>query len=111
MNLLTRALYPFINRNSKLNINNKKLILKSIFHPTMFYAAPVWAQIAKCHIKKLQASENKLLKLIFNLSWYFATHRLHFLTKPELVENKLDTDYYKIFTDIVCIRNIIILMS
>ena len=48
----------------------------------MFYAAPVWAQIAKCHIKKFQVSQNKLLKLIFDL--------FHVLTKIELVENKLD---------------------
>lgn len=90
INVLTRILYPFINRNSKINIVNKKLIVKSIFHAVMFYAAPAWACIAKCHIKKLQVSQNKLLKLIFNLPWFFSTTRLHTLAGIELVDCKLE---------------------
>lgn len=85
INVLIRMLYPFINRNSRLNIVNKHIMLKTIFHGIMFYAAPVWAISAKCHIKKLQVSQNKLLKMIYNLPWHFSTNRLHELAHIELV--------------------------
>ena len=49
---------PLIGRKSFCNINNKKFILKSIFHPLIFYCTPVWATSAKCHLKKLQIAQN-----------------------------------------------------
>lgn len=89
VNILTRILYPFINRNSGLNISNKKLILKSIFHAIIFYAAPVWSTSANCHLQKLQIAQNKLLKLIYNLPWFFSTERLHSLAGIELVKDRI----------------------
>lgn len=86
---VTRLLYPLINRNSKLNIENKSLILKAVFHAMMFYAAPVWSTSAQCHTKKLQITQNKLLKMIHNLPWHHSTRRLHTLANVELVNNKI----------------------
>lgn len=88
-NILIRVLYPFINRNSFLNISNKKLILKSIFHAVIFYAAPVWVTSAKCHLGKLQVVQNKLLKLIYNLPRLYSTSRLHQLAELDLVVDRL----------------------
>lgn len=90
VNNLIRLLYPLINRNSKLNIENKTLIMKSIFHAIMFYAAPVWSTSAQCHIKKLQITQNKLLKMIHNLPWHHSTQRLHTLANVELVNTRLN---------------------
>lgn len=56
INNTTRILYPFINRKSSMNVENKLLILKVIFHAILFYGSPVWCSTAKCHIKKLQTS-------------------------------------------------------
>lgn len=97
VNILTRILYPFINRNSALSIENKRLIFKLIFHAVIFYAAPMWAKSATCHIKKLQIAQNKLLKLIYNLPWFFSTLRLHTISDIDLVVsrlNKLTTNFY-----------------
>lgn len=58
INELTRIMYSLINRNSKLSIENKKLILISVFHAIMFFAAPVWSSSAQCHIRKLQIAQN-----------------------------------------------------
>ena len=90
INTTTRVLYPFINRHSKLSLENKLLILKIIFHAFIFYGGPVWNDIAKCHINKLQISQNKLLKLIYNLPWHFSTRRLHEKDNIPYVENKLE---------------------
>lgn len=89
INKTTRVLYPFINRKSKLSCENKMIILKVIFHSIMFYGAPVWAKCAQCHINKLQVSQNKLLKMIFNLPWFYSTRRLHELSGMDTINHKL----------------------
>lgn len=89
-NILIRTLYPFINRTSALNIENKMLIFKLIFHGVLLYAAPFWATSANCHIKRLQTLQNKLLKLIFNLPRSYSTIRLHQIASVDLVAAKLD---------------------
>ena len=73
-----KALYPLLNRRSKLNIKNKKLLYKSCIRPIMTYACQVWyKKTARCHIKKLQIIQNKNLKIIHNLTWRFPTTTLH----------------------------------
>ena len=89
INKITRIMYPLINRNSELNIENKKLIIKSIFHPLMFYCTPVWSSSAYCHIKKLQVIQNKLLKMIYRLPWHYSTQRLHTISGFEPVKTKV----------------------
>lgn len=84
------ALYPLINRKSFLNISNKRIILKIIFHAIMFYEAPLWANSARCHIKNLQIAENKVLKMMYNLPWWYSTNSLHSLADVELVAVKLN---------------------
>lgn len=76
-NLFTRILYPFINRKSKLSLRNKIVIYKSIFRQILTFAAPIWYNCAKTHISKLQISQNKLLKMIHNLPFFYSTIRLH----------------------------------
>lgn len=89
INKVTRILYPLINRKSDLSIDNKKLIIKAIFHPIMFYCTPVWSTSANCHTKKLQVAQNKLLKMIFRLPWHYSTQRLHTLAGFPTVNVKL----------------------
>lgn len=55
----------------------------------MFYGAPAWNDIANCHIKKLQISQNKLLKMIYNLARHFSTHRLHSINSIEMVDDRI----------------------
>lgn len=90
INKITRIMYPLINKKSELNIQNKKLIMKAIFHPVLFYCAPVWSTSAKCHLAKLQVAQNKLLKMIFRLPWHYSTRRLHALANFELVKDKVE---------------------
>lgn len=89
INLLTRTLYPFINRNSNLSLHNKLLIIKSIFFAIIYYGCPVWGHCARSHINKLQVVQNKLLKLVYNLPRDFSTRRLHSLADIELVPDKI----------------------
>lgn len=89
LNLTTKTLYAFINRKSKLNIENKLLIFKVVFHSILFYAAPAWHNTSECHIKRLQVSQNKILKMMYNLPNYYSTLRLHSLHNIPFVKDKI----------------------
>lgn len=73
-----RALYPLLNRKSKLNTKNKLLLYKMCIRPIMTYGCQIWAEIcAKTYLKKLQIIQNKNLKIIHNLPRLYPTSLLH----------------------------------
>lgn len=55
---ISKLLYPILNINSKLNINNKTKIYKSLIRLIMTYGAPCFIQ-SEPAIKILQTFENK----------------------------------------------------
>lgn len=63
-----RAMYPLIARKSQLSIENKLLVYKAIIRPILTYGCPIWSSAACTHIKKFNILQNKIIKLIFNLS-------------------------------------------
>lgn len=87
---LIKALYPLINRNSRLSVNNKILLLKTIFRPTFSYASPVWSGCATIHRKKLQVFQNRVLKIMLNRPRLTPTHEIHQIAGIELVQEYLD---------------------
>lgn len=90
-----RILYPLINRKSTLNIHNKRLIIKCIFLPMLLYAGQVWGKCAPTHIKPLQITQNKLLKLIYNLPYYYSTELLHTNSNFLKIEHTLNNMLHK----------------
>lgn len=56
------ALKPLINKDSKLDLRNKRLIYTSCIRPILTYACPAWGNIPKSLHKKLDAFQNKILK-------------------------------------------------
>lgn len=85
-----KSLYPLLNRNSKLSLENKLLLYKSIIRPILTYGAPVWKFTAKSHFKKLQIIQNKTLKIINVLPWRFSTSNLHNLSNIPLLNEFID---------------------
>ena len=80
-----KMLYPFINRKSLLSTNNKTIMYKVIFQAILLYGCQVWGDCAKCHIKKLQICQNKILKMMLKLPWHYSTLDLHNKANVELV--------------------------
>ena len=89
-------LYPLINRKSKLSVENKILIFKVVLRPIYTYACPIFTDIAKTHLMKLQRIQNKILKMILNLPWYTSTQDIHQTNNIEMVNDfiqKLSANY------------------
>lgn len=86
----TKILYPLIGRKSKLNVESKVLLYKTIFRPVLSYAAPVWRKSAKTNLKRLQVSQNKLLKLCLKARMRKPTSEVHEETGVEMMIEHLD---------------------
>lgn len=73
-----RALYPILNRRSKLNQKNKLLLYSMCIRPILTYGCQVWFhKTAKTHSKRLQIIQNKNLKIIHRLPPRYPTDLLH----------------------------------
>lgn len=98
INIAIKLMYPIINRNSQLSLENKIIIVKVIFQPIILYACPAWESSVKTHIKKLQISQNKILKMCLKLPWFYSTKKLHEESKVDLIAHKINkyTNKFKI---------------
>jgi hypothetical protein len=91
-----RILYPLLNRKSGLNQTNKLLVYKQILRPMLLYACPLFQNIAKTHIKKLQVCQNRIIKLATNLPWLTPTKSTHKISEIQMVDefiNKLSAKF------------------
>ena len=80
-------LYPLINRNSKLSVENKLLIYKSIIRPVISYGCPVWSNISESNFNKVQILQNKFLRLIGNYPRYTWINKMHVELKIEFIKS------------------------
>lgn len=86
----SRSLYGLMCRKSKLSINNKNLLFKTVIRPIMSYSSAVWYKAAKTNIRKLQRIQNKNLKTIFQLPWRYPTSELHKETGYEMFNEHIN---------------------
>lgn len=90
-----KSLYSIIGRGSRLSVQNKILLFKTVFHPGFMYAAPVWHRCALTHRRQLQILQNKILKLMLNKPRRFSTSLLHSLANVVTVQGHLDKLWLK----------------
>lgn len=83
---LTKSLYCLVNRRSRLHMDKKLLLYKTVFRPTLTYGFPVVFNCARSHKLKLQTKQNKLLKMILNLSPFHPTDEVHQVAKVEMID-------------------------
>jgi hypothetical protein len=81
-----KIFYSILNRRSKMNVKNKIILYKVALRPILMYCCPIWSKCALTHRNKIQIIQNKFLKTILNLPWYFSTRELHELAKIETID-------------------------
>ena len=84
------SLLPLLRRNSKLNIQNKLLLFRSMILPILLYAAPVWAQTCNTNIKKIQTFQNKMLRMISNMPPFVRNVQIAFDTGQRSVQEAIN---------------------
>jgi hypothetical protein len=70
LGLKFRKLYWLIGRQSKLSIENKLLIYKSIIKPVWTYGIQLWGSAANSNINILQRFQSKVLRTVSGAPWY-----------------------------------------
>jgi hypothetical protein len=70
-------MYSLLHRKSALSIKNKILLYKVGIRPILTYGCPVFSSAAKTHLKKIQTTQNKILKMILNVPWRTRTTTAH----------------------------------
>ena len=61
-----KHMYWLTSRNSKLSIEDKLKIYKTIIKPIWTHGIPLWGTTAMSHINKLESLQSKVLKTIVN---------------------------------------------
>lgn len=90
------AIYPLLHSRSKLSTVNKLTLYKTVIRPKITYAAPAWICTNETNIKKLQRTQNKILKTILGLPRTFSTNVRHSLLKIDDIRaalKKLETNF------------------
>ena len=70
-------MYWIIGRKSKLSLENKLPIYKTILKPIWTYGIPVWGTASNSNIEILQRFQNKVLRSIVNAPRYVPKTILH----------------------------------
>jgi len=70
-------MYWIIGRKSKLSLENKLLIYKTILKLIWTYGIPLWSTASNSNIEILQIFQNKVLRSIVNAPWYVPNTILH----------------------------------
>lgn len=70
-------MYWLIGHRSKLSVDNKLLLYKSILKLVWTYGIQLWGSAAKSNIEILQRFQSKVLRLIINAPWYMRNKAIH----------------------------------
>lgn len=73
---LARELYPLLNVNSKLSIENKRTIINTILMPVATYAGEIWHQTTERQKQQMQSKINNIVRLAANAPKYLPNKTL-----------------------------------
>jgi hypothetical protein len=72
-----KGMYWLLGTNSKLSLENKILLYKTITKPIWAYGAEIWGCDSKSNILIIQRCQSKILRMIANAPWYVPNITLH----------------------------------
>jgi hypothetical protein len=94
LNSRRKCLYPLLGKQSKLNLNNKLLLYKTLLKPAWAYGIQLLGTAKKSNIYKIQTFQSISLRIIINAFFYVTNHTLHAdLGLPTIAE--VASSFYK----------------
>ena len=91
INLKTRKLYWLLGKNSKLKLDHKVLLYKTIIKPVWTYGAQLWGKASASNISIIQRAQSKILRLIAGAPWYLKNANIHKDLEIPLVKDELNS--------------------
>ncbi|KAJ8919433.1 hypothetical protein NQ315_016531 [Exocentrus adspersus] len=70
-------LYPLLCGDSRLNLRNKLLLIKSVIQPQLTYASTAWGHACNTYLKRIQAVENIALRTATSAPWFVRNRDLY----------------------------------
>ncbi|KAJ8909866.1 hypothetical protein NQ315_013903 [Exocentrus adspersus] len=70
-------LYPLLCGESRVNLRNKLLLMKTVIQPQLTYASTAWGHACKTHLKRIQAVENIALRTATSAPWFVRNRDLY----------------------------------
>lgn len=77
LDLRYKGMYWLLGRNSKLSVDNKVLIYKTILKPIWTYGIQLWGSACDSNINMIQRTQNNILKQISNAPWFIKNAEVH----------------------------------
>lgn len=91
MNLKYKGLYWLLGRNSKLSLENKLLVYKTILKPVWTYGIQLWGSASASNIMVIQRVQNYILKQMSNAPWFIKTSEVHEILNIPMVKQEIET--------------------
>jgi hypothetical protein len=70
-------MYWLLGKKSKLSLENKILIYKTVLIPIWTYGIEVWGCASKSSINIIQRSQSNILRMLTDAPWYVSNLTLH----------------------------------
>lgn len=77
LNNKTKRLYWLLGAHSKLSLENKVIIYKTILKPVWTYGIQLWGTASNSNIEILQRYQSKTLRSIVNAPWFVTNKAIH----------------------------------
>lgn len=77
LNLKFSKMYWLLGRNSRLSVENKLIIYKSILKPVWVYGIQLWGTTSNSNLQVIQRFQSKTLRTILNAPWYINNDMIH----------------------------------
>ena len=77
LGLKQRTMHWLIGPQSKLSLENKLLLYKTILKPVLTYGAQLWRTASTSNIAIIQRYQSKILRMITLAPWYSSNDQIH----------------------------------
>jgi len=77
LKLRFREMFWMLRANSRLSLENKRLLYIMILRPIWTYGIPLWGAAATSNINIIQRFQNGVLRKITGAPWYLTNQQLH----------------------------------
>lgn len=87
LNMRFRSLMWLMGRHTKLSLNNKVLLYKTVLKPVWTYGIELWGTASNSNVEILQRFQNAVFRTISNAPWFVKTAEIHdYLEMPTIKE-------------------------